>query len=187
MRIISGSKKGHYLKAPRNLKVRPTTDRAKKIIFDVLENINFLDDLVLDLFAGTGSLGIEALSRGAKEAIFVESNLKVVEVLKSNLESTGFIQQARILSIPVQRAIKYLQNENIRCQLIIADPPYKAGVAVQTLKLVQEAGILKKNGWMVIEHSSKEMLPQNVGSLVQKINKKIGDSAVSFYQNERSE
>ena len=133
MRVISGKLKGKRLFTLKGLDLRPTSDRVKEAIFDILQN-SIPGRKVLDLFAGTGAMGIEALSRGAKRAVFVEGSPQSLTVLYKNLEACRLQEQAEVLSREVQAGIKILSERGETFDLIFLDPPYGKGLARKTLQ-----------------------------------------------------
>lgn len=182
MRVISGSRKGQRLATVRGRRVRPTTDRTRELIFNVVgERVR--ESSVLDVFAGTGSLGIEALSRGALKAVFVENDSQALKVLFRNLEATAFAERAVVLARPAERALKQLGREKAQFDLILADPPYRTGWAEQTLATVEALNLLAEGGWLIIEHASEVNLPKQRGSIALHRCRKVGDSTVSFFQH----
>lgn len=181
MRVISGAQKGVRLSKIKGSSIRPTSDRTKELIFNVISN-HIKDSLVLDIFAGSGSLGIEALSRGAAKAIFVEINKHALRVLRNNLEKTGFTDRANILNDSADIAMKKLAMSALKFDLIFADPPYVKNLGVWTVKAVEKSNLLRKGGILLIEHSFKDGLEYSSDKILLKSCKRIGDSAVSFFQ-----
>ncbi len=152
MRVISGKYKGRVLAAPRG-EVRPTTDLVKGSLFSVLMSKGLIEDArCLDIFCGTGGLGIEALSRGAKECVFVDKN---IENAKKNIEKIG-VQNATLLPRDFRSALKALSGKKF--DLIFCDPPYKSGYCETVLKEVFENGMLNIGGAIIVEHSSENDL-----------------------------
>ncbi len=180
MRVISGVRKGFRLESVKGAGVRPTADGTKELIFNVLPGVS--GSWVLDLYAGTGSLGIEALSRGAAKAIFVEKQRKVEQVLRRNLQKTGLADQAEVFCAQVAKTLARLAGGGGKFDLILADPPYLQGLAAETLRLVVHSGVLSPEGWVVLEHSSREELGPSPG-ISLKATKRRGDSQVSFFTN----
>jgi 16S rRNA (guanine(966)-N(2))-methyltransferase RsmD len=135
MRVISGSAKGRKLKTPGKLPVRPTSDKIKGAIFNILRD-QVQDARVLDLFAGTGSLGIEALSRGASHVTFVEKNPKTVELVKSNLELTGFTNQADVINGDGVWVLSRLGGQGRVFDLIFIDPPFESDLVRKSLDIL---------------------------------------------------
>jgi 16S rRNA (guanine(966)-N(2))-methyltransferase RsmD len=181
MRVVAGIKRGFKLAAVTKGTIRPTSERTKQVIFNVLKDA-LPNSVVLDIFAGSGSLGIEALSRGAAKAIFIESEMAAIKLLIDNLKKTGFFEQAEIFKTTAEKAVKKLSELNIQFDLIFADPPYEGTLAHDTVGRIQDAKLLKSGGWLAIEHSSRTQLTPAAGNLVLKKQKQHGDSTVSFYQ-----
>ncbi len=183
MRVIAGSRKGLKLVAFKNRDIRPTSDRTKELVFNVIRD-HVPERIVLDLFAGTGSLGIEALSRGAVKAIFVENHRRAQEVILRNLEHAGFRQQAELMRTSVYVAIKRLQNARQNIDLILADPPYAGNHAFETVAAIDRSLVLSVGGWLVIEHSKTAGFPESLYRLQKVQTKGKGDSLVSFFRYE---
>ncbi|NIR50775.1 16S rRNA (guanine(966)-N(2))-methyltransferase RsmD [candidate division KSB1 bacterium] len=182
MRIIAGEKKGLRLAGIKSRRIRPTTDRTKELIFDVV-NRYLKKSSVLDIFAGSGSLGIEALSRGAAKAIFIEKNAHARNVLQSNLQRSGFQHRAEILALSAARALRQLASSSLKFDLIFADPPYDKKLAQDTVLLNDELELLAKEGWLIIEHHFQTVLSEQTKHFQLKTRKRQGDTTVSFYQN----
>jgi len=179
VRIIAGSLKGRRL-APVKGRIRPTAAKVREAVFSILGESVF-EARVLDLFAGTGALGIEALSRGAREAIFVEDHPGALKVLRRNLEDLGLVDRSRVLPLPVAGALKKLAARGENFGLVFLDPPYGGEVAAATLTALAAAEILTPAAWVVAEHSSHQSLPDTVGQLARQQLKRYGDTQVSFY------
>ncbi len=179
MRIISGSLKGKKLFSPKKQCLRPTSDRVKETIFNVLSGL-IEGKVVLDLYAGTGSLGIEALSRGAKRAVFVEKGRQAIRLIERNLAQCGFKINSEIISKDVNRVIGILKSKGESFDIIIMDPPYEKGLIEKTLKKLQSERIYHEESILVIEHDRREpILEDSYGwQLFRQI--KIGDTLISF-------
>ena len=147
MRVISGSKRGAKLFFIENDSVRPTTDRVKEAVFNIIQ-FHIRGTSVLDLFAGCGGLGIEALSRGADHAVFVDHGKEAFSVLHKNIEKTGFEEQADCLLAEFDH---YLHTASETFDLIFLDPPYHKGLAERSLRLIAERKLLKPDGLIVLE------------------------------------
>jgi len=182
MRVISGIRKGRKLVAPQSLKIRPTTDSTKEFIFNYLGDV-VIDTKVLDLFAGTGNLGIEALSRGAQQVIFVERNKVVIQIIHKNLKLTQFQTQSQIVVNDVFKSIKWLVRKKLKFDLIFADPPYQDSQCVKLLNTIDENSLLSKSGIFILEHRSKELAAINFKNLVIQKNKLFGNTTISFFTN----
>jgi 16S rRNA (guanine966-N2)-methyltransferase len=180
MRIIAGEFRGRRLAAVKG-RIRPTSDRVREAIFNVLGPV-VMEARVLDLFAGTGALSLEALSRGARNAVLVEDQGAALEVLRRNLAALGLENKVRVLPIPVQRALKKLAGQGEQFTLVFLDPPYERGLALKTLAALQSSGLLPPEAWIIAEHSQRETLPVQVGKLTLSQCRRYGDTQVAFYQ-----
>ncbi|PZN12959.1 MAG: 16S rRNA (guanine(966)-N(2))-methyltransferase RsmD [Bacillota bacterium] len=180
MRVTGGEWRGRVLRVPRGRAVRPTSDRVKQALFNVLA-ARVPGSRVLDLFAGTGGLGIEALSRGAREALFVEADPRVAGILRENLEALGAGERAAVWRQDVFSAVAKLAGDACRFDLILADPPYRRGLAARTVEAVADAGLLAADGVLVLEHDPREELPETSGGLQRVRADRYGDTGVAYY------
>jgi 16S rRNA (guanine(966)-N(2))-methyltransferase RsmD len=175
MRIIAGAYKGRNLKSPPSLEVRPTSDRLRETLFNVIapriEDVRFLD-----LCAGSGAVGIEALSRGASYATFVDRSRRSCTLIESNLKLCRVPEEQG--EIYCAEAYEFLKQTDSRWDIIYFDPPYKDEY-VRTLELVER--VLDDDGLLIAEHHHKTKLPDTVGKLHRARVLKQGDSALSFY------
>ncbi len=178
MRIIAGALKGRVL-APVKGRTRPTAARVRESIFSILGVL--LEAKVLDLFAGTGALGIEALSRGAAQAVFVEDHPEALKGLRRNLETLGLLDRSLVLALPVAAALRKLAARGEQFGLAFLDPPYGGGVAAATLGALAGSGLLLPQARVVAEHSRRETLPEVVGTLAQRTLRRYGDTQVAIY------
>lgn len=153
MRIIAGKHRGRQLAEFRGMDIRPTPDRVKESVFQILSD-RLLGARVLDLFAGTGALGIEALSRGASEAVFNDLSQESIAVLKKNLAATK--EQGKIYNLDYCSCLKTVSG---KFHFIFADPPYKADCAAEILSIVSERGLLEAGGLVVYESEREETAP----------------------------
>lgn len=153
MRVISGQARGHKLKTPEGLDTRPTTDRIKESLFNILAP-SLPKCTFLDLFAGSGGIGIEALSRGGSKAVFVDASAVCKEIIEDNLRHTKLYDRAEIIKKDVVQAIKVLGAENRRFDIIFLDPPYEGGYIEPTLQTIAAENILNKEGFIVVERST---------------------------------
>lgn len=149
MRVISGKARGTKLSSIESLSTRPTLDRVKESLFNIIQN-NLRDAVVLDLFAGSGQLGIEALSRGADKAYLCDINLDAVKMIKQNLEKTKLKDKAVVINEDYKKALRTL-NTNEKFDIIFIDPPYKEDIAVDSIIDIIHESRLKENGIMIIE------------------------------------
>lgn len=180
MRIVAGIARGRRLHAPRGRSVRPTADRVKEAVFSILESREGCQGkAVLDLFAGSGSLGIEALSRGAREAVFVDANRVAVAQVRANLEVAGLVGD--VLLLPAARAMARLAAAGRRFEGVFLDPPYHQGWVHRSLALLAEAGILSPGAWVVVEHGRDEEPCERVGALALSDRRRYGDTRIALF------
>ena len=178
LRVIGGELGGRRLKGPPRSGVRPTTDRVREAMFEVLGDA-VEGARVLDLYSGTGALGIEALSRGAEWCDFVEADSKACEVIRSNLMLTALVDRTHVYPMQVSRAFSRLEGPY---DLVVADPPYEYDRAEAELAEVISRGLLARGGTLVVEHSQRKVWPQQVGELPQVASRRYGDTRVTFYR-----
>lgn len=184
MRIIAGALKGRRL-APVKGMIRPTAAKVREAVFDILGPA-VGGVRVLDLFAGTGALGIEALSRGADAAVFVEDHPESLKVLRRNLEGLGLLGRATVWTLPVTTALKKLAGRAERFGLAFLDPPYGGGDAVAAMRALASLNLLRPGARVVVEHSRRESLPEACGALTRLTVRRYGDTQVAFYLVEES-
>ncbi len=177
MRIIAGEYKGRVLTTVPDNSVRPATDRVKSTIFNMLQNRLDLNGAnVLDLFAGSGSLGFEALSRGAENVVFVESSSKVAKMIEENITMLKCADQCDVVQT---EALTYMQFCRQEFDLIFADPPYAWGQTAEIPELIFEKNLLKKDGFLIIEHIKH--VPMETTQLYKlAVQKEFGQTRVSF-------
>ncbi len=188
MRIISGKAKGVRLSALNSKRTRPILDRAKESLFNILGD--FLPDcVVLDLFAGTGSLGIEALSRGARRCLFVDNNTNAIRVIRKNLQNAGFLERSVVLRINVFGLLGFLKDKHINSDLILVAPPYKlldtdCRDRKRIFSLLEECvsrQIINKNGLIVIQHHKKQAINQEDFKQLKVTDKRLyGNTQLTF-------
>ena len=184
MRIIAGAGKGRRIPSPTRATVRPTSDKVRGAIFNILAP-RIVGARVLDLFAGTGALGIEALSRGAASVVFVESDRAVGRALRASLDALGG-GSARVMHADVLRAAAELAAEGERFGVILLDPPYGKGLAEATVRRVQETALLEDGGLLVAEHRRTDRMPDRCDTgeglpLLRRSERAYGDTRLSLY------
>jgi 16S rRNA (guanine966-N2)-methyltransferase len=177
MRIISGEHKGKRLVAGKKSKLRPTSDRVKESIFNVLRE-EVVGKRILDLFAGAGSLGIEALSRGAESVTFVDASFLSINVLKKNLKNLDLEDKSIVLRLDGLRALRKLE---VSFHMIFADPPYLKGFAQKIIDSVAQSEVLEENGILILEHHKKESFDSPQDKLFILKQKRFGDTVISFF------
>lgn len=182
MRVITGSAKGRRLRAAPGLGLRPTGDKVKGALFNILESRFSLESAqVLDLFAGTGGLGIEALSRSAATVTFVEQAPASLRALQENLKRCGFEERARILATSVPRALIRFRRDGVCFDGILLDPPYGKDWLASTLAQIAEGGAVRPGGWVMAEHQVAETPPQACGPLRLTQTRHYGKTGLALY------
>ncbi len=181
MRVIAGKAKGHYLKFPKGTKTRPVTDLVRGAIFSILENMVNDWSRVLDLFSGSGALGIEALSRGAAWADFVESERKCCDIIKENLETTGFSSQSKVYCCSVNKALSFLDKEY---NIILMDPPYSDTATDDVITRLATLRLIGDDTTLVVTHASRSPLGNNYAPLNLIKEHRHGDTCISVFQKE---
>lgn len=179
MRIIAGKAKGQNIKSPKSVSIRPTSDLIRGAIFSILESMDADWSSVLEFYAGTGSMGIEALSRGAGWVDLVEQNPKCCTAIKENLERTGFIQQAHVYCLPAVKAITIL---NKRYGIVLMGPPYKERAVIDTIEHLVNSPLVGAGSTIVVEHSHRVPLSERYGSFNLTKERRHGDTCISVYQ-----
>lgn len=162
MRVISGSARGHKLKAPEGFNTRPTTDRIKESLFNIIA-ADLYECRFLDLFSGSGAMGIEALSRGAAKAVFVDRDRSSAAVIKENLRATRLENKAQVMNCDTAAAISRLGSLSEKFDIIFMDPPYNKGFVENTLTYIVKENILAGDGYIIAEQSQDDKLPDIQG------------------------
>jgi 16S rRNA (guanine966-N2)-methyltransferase len=182
MRVIAGKARGTRLVAPRGMHTRPTADRVREALFSIIQSRFTLENArVLDICAGTGSLGIEALSREATFCCFLEHDRTAVAALKKNLLAAHCVERAQILEMDVHKAMRHLSSRGVSFDLVFFDPPYASGLYDTVPEALCSLSLLAGGGMLVIEGSARNSLPDHVGGLVKSDRRVYGDSALEFY------
>lgn len=177
MRVIAGTSKGRKLYAPKTHNIRPALDKVKGAIFNILFDVS--GTTVLDLFAGTGAVGIEALSRGALHATFVDASNEATTIIRKNIALCGFEGKTSLFPTKVHVALEYFAKHGQKFDLIFVDPPYLKNLVNETLGQVSALGVLNENGKIIVEHHPKEPVA-DVSGLVLTETRKYGQTLVSF-------
>jgi 16S rRNA (guanine966-N2)-methyltransferase len=182
VRVIAGKFRSRRLKGPGALKIRPTSDRLRETLFNVLGPA-VQDSLVFDLYAGTGAIGIEAISRGAREVIFVESHAKTAQLIRENLASLDIREGAEVLEAPAERGLEKLAARHLLADFIFLDPPYDApDEYMETMEFLDAAHLIAPGGMVIAEHERKLELPEFFTRLERTRLLEQGDTALSFYR-----
>ncbi|NMB34310.1 MAG: 16S rRNA (guanine(966)-N(2))-methyltransferase RsmD [Clostridium sp.] len=181
LRVISGTARGHKLKTIKGNNTRPTSDRVKESLFSIIAGI-IPNSNVLDLYAGTGSIGIEALSRGARLAYFVDKSRGCYALIKDNLENTKLVDRGYVVLADVFSALNRLGRDGNRFDIIFVDPPYGQGLIEETLKYIENNDIIGSRGIIIAEHDINDNIPAIIGGLKRYRQQKYGDTVMSFFK-----
>lgn len=164
MRIISGNARGTKLATLSGESTRPTLDRVKEPLFSIIQN-KILDSTVLDLFSGSGALGLESLSRGAKTVVLCDNNIEAIKIINQNIEKTRMKDNAIIINNDYIKCLEMLKNKQMKFNLIFLDPPYKTNFAVDALKRILDLDLLSEDGIIIIETDEEEREKQQLEKL----------------------
>jgi 16S rRNA (guanine966-N2)-methyltransferase len=181
MRIISGKFRGRRLKSPRGTDLRPTSDRLKETLFNIL-GPGVQGATVLDVFAGTGAIGLEALSRGAREVLFVESNKEAVELIHQNILLCGVTSGYRIIQGDVFTSLRTLVRASFTADTVFLDPPYCWGPYCDLLATLVQGGIARVGSQVIIEHHRKAALPESGSGYRRARLVRQSDKCLTFFQ-----
>lgn len=181
MRVIGGIHRGRRLRAPAGLAIRPTSDRLRETLFNILAR-RIEDCRFLDICAGSGAVGIEALSQGASEVTFVERSRRACEVIEANLNALGIGRQATIINGDVAAALKQLDKEAKQFDIVFFDPPYASEIHGQVMSLVGSRDLLSDGAIVILEHRAKSPREAEYGGLRMFRHMKQGESALTFYE-----
>jgi 16S rRNA (guanine966-N2)-methyltransferase len=185
-RIIGGEGKGRRLKAPRGLDTRPTAARVRQTLFDILA-ARLPGCRFLDAFAGSGAVGLEALSRGAALVVFVESAATAVAALRANADALARAGgSVRVLRQDARAALAALADAGESFDVIYVDPPYASDLYEKALEQAGRKGLLGEDGVVVAEHFHKRALPERIGALARTREVRVGDHRLSFYRRQES-
>ena len=183
MRVISGTARGTQLKTPDGILTRPTADRVKEAVFSILQ-FELEGSRVLDLFAGTGQMGIEALSRGASSAVFVDSRREACKLVQDNLRLTKLSEKARVVQSDY---LSYLNRLDGRFDLIILDPPYAEVFLENSLKKISEIDILSDRGIIICERPADKALDMEIKGLVRGKDYRYGKTWITLFRKAGAE
>lgn len=181
MRIVAGEFRGRRLKTPKREGIRPTADRVREAVFSIIAQ-HIPGARVLDLFAGTGALGLEALSRGAAQAVFIDRGPEAIQLIRSNIELCGAENRARLMPGSVDRMLRKLASEGASFHVIFMDPPYGKGYIEKTLAALSPVTV--PEALVIAEHSAKDVPADECGEWQRTEARRYGDTSVSFYSRD---
>lgn len=180
MRVISGKARGKKLKTPESDHIRPTLDRVKENLFNMI-GFAVRDAVVLDLFSGTGGIGIEALSRGAEKVYFVDNNRNSYELTKFNITTASLQENAVILHQEAENALIQFEKQGIKFDIIFLDPPYNKGIVQKILQQLEKYNIMQDEGVVIVETDRDEETPENLGKFFKQKEKSYSSTKITFY------
>jgi 16S rRNA (guanine966-N2)-methyltransferase len=180
MRITGGAARGRSLRVPRGSKIRPTADKVRAAIFNILANrVDLAGQTWLDLFAGSGALGLEALSRGAAGVVFVDQSVESCRFVRQNVERSGFAGCAEVRRLTLPDGLARLERKGFAGAFV--DPPYSRGLADGTLRALSEIGLVAGGAWVVVEHATRDRLAERYGALRLVDARRYGSTGLSLY------
>lgn len=184
MRIIGGKARGRPIRLPAGCRIRPTADRVKESLFNILQPVD--GTYFLDICAGSGNVGLEALSRGARGSVFVEKDLRLVEAIRENLHVLGFEGQGEVIAAGAEQGLRRLEKRREKFDILFTDPPYEEDVLPEILKCLDGAELLAENGIIVVQHSVREAPSSSLAQrLVMIDQRRYGDTLLSFLKKNR--
>ncbi|SKA92313.1 16S rRNA (guanine(966)-N(2))-methyltransferase RsmD [Caloramator quimbayensis] len=183
MRIITGIAKGRKIKVPEGNNTRPTLDRVKESIFNIVNN-RIPDSFILDLFAGSGNLGLECISRGSKSCIFCEKNKTAFSYLKENVINLGFNSNCELYNHDAFFVLKKCAQRNLKFDIIFLDPPYGRNLIIESLKNIDCYNLLDTNGIIITEYDENDIIPDKIGHFTKYRTEKYGRVRISFWNKE---
>lgn len=180
MRVISGKARGKKLKTPENDNIRPTLDRVKENLYNMI-GFSIRNAVMLDLFSGTGAIGIEALSRGAEKVYFVDKDKKSYELTKYNVKSAKLEENAVILNQDAESALTQFENKGLKFDIIFLDPPYNKGIVQKILQQLEKYNIMQSEGVVIVETDREEETPERFGKFFKQKEKNYSSTKITFY------
>jgi 16S rRNA (guanine966-N2)-methyltransferase len=183
VRVVSGSAKGRPLKSVPGSGTRPTTDKVKEAVFSMIGPY-FEGGAALDLFAGTGGLGIEALSRGMESAVFVDMEPKSIDTVRVNLKATGLESRAEVYRNDAGRALSAMEKRGRSFDLVFLDPPYRMKHGDELMSTLADKGLLRDEAIIVLEHESAYAYPEDITGFIRLRQAVYGETTISIYQYE---
>jgi 16S rRNA (guanine966-N2)-methyltransferase len=181
MRVIAGQCKGRVLFGPKGKSIRPTSDRTKEFIFNYIGD-TVLNVTLLDLFAGTGNISIEALSRGAQSATLVDNSHQAIKLIHKNIDLLNYSSKCSIIRKESLSFLKFTESRKYIFGLIFADPPYSDTIYQKIMESIDKSDVLKIGGLFILEHSSTNMINLKLRNLLLNKSKKMGNSTITIYE-----
>ncbi len=180
LRVISGSRRGRKLLTVKGMRTRPTADRMRESLFNILSN-RVIGSHILDLFAGTGALGIEALSRGATSAVFIDKEKEAFSIIGRNLEICRLEEQSKVMRWDIATNLKCLEGKEPKFDMVFMDPPYDQGLAQKALANLYQSNSVTNGAIVVVEHSPAEPVHENLFGFEMTDQRRYGRTCFSFF------
>ncbi len=182
MRVIAGEKRGTRLMDFKGDWIRPTTDKVKEAVFSSIQGELANTTVFVDLFGGSGAMGIEALSRGVDHVYFFDISRESIAIIKKNLQKTGYTSSAVVRNISAEKGIIFLCKNSVKCDMIYMDPPYaEGGEMIALAEIIVEKDILSPEGIIIMEHEKGVVMPETIQNLIQFKEKQYGGTTISYY------
>lgn len=181
MRIIAGDAKGRRIITPTGRNIRPTADRVKESLFNILGE-KVPDSLVLDLFAGTGNLGLESLSRGAKLSIFIDFNKESIRIINENIKLLKYEGASEVYHNDAYGALNILAKRKMKFDIIFVDPPYHKDIVPAVIHKISELDLIDTAGIIAVEHDVNDRLPDSISNMTSCKSSTYGDTMLTFYR-----
>ena len=181
MRIIAGIRKGMLIKTIEGESTRPTRDMVREALFSILTN-EIIDSKFLDLFAGSGAIGIEAISRGAQLAVFSDLNPKCFKIIKDNIAKAKFEEMSQVYTADYRVVLKKLKEKSLKFNIIYVDPPYNNGFGIDAIDMISGYELLSDNGIIILETDTNEEVPSEIGHFEKYNYKRYGRNILNFYK-----
>ena len=179
MRIIGGSAKGRRIFLPKGCNIRPTSDRIKETLFNILQSME--GKSFLEIFAGSGNVGLEALSRGASRVVLIEKNITLANEIRKNIDAFGFSEHSETLAMEAKQGVEVLYARGEQYNIVFADPPYEINLVETTLQYLKDRSLLLPDGLIAIQHSIREIFPTTLADqYILTGQRKYGDTSLSF-------
>ena len=186
MKISGGEARGRTIRLLKGCRIRPTAERIKESLFGILSPVT--EGAFLDLFAGSGNVGLEALSRGARFAVFVEKDIRLADAIRTNISLLGFAGKGEVIAADAAMGLGRLAKRGDRFEIIFADPPYETAYLKETLGWLERGDVLAENGVVVIQHSVREALEESyVRAMAVTDQRRYGDTMLSFLKKRGEE
>ena len=182
MRVISGERRGLKLFSLEGEDTRPTLDRVKESLFNILDSKYVNYEYVLDLFSGSGALGIETLSRGASKVVFCDKSKLAIDIIRKNIEKAKYIDKSDILNEDYITSLEKLYNKQKKFDIIFLDPPYNKGMGINAIEFISKYNLLKDDGIIVLETNEEEYIPEKIGIYEIIDERKYGKVRVYLYK-----